>query len=272
MKEFVRYLLGEEISSLQIGLFDVWHFLYLFVIFFSAILVAVLMRKKSSEAKDKVLRIYAYLVIGFYIADFFLVPLSDSYDRISVDKLPFHVCTLAGVFVPFVQFNPKFAKIRSVIVTLAIASSMMWMCYPGSALGGQPPFSYIIFQTFIYHGLLFSWGFLHLALGKTVLSFRKIWMELAAVLIILVWATLGNTLYDAQNWFFVEYSIFPFLTDEIMPPVVVFCVFGTCFLVYCAFYGVRGIARRVGGKGKSSLDSAAPESESSKEKELAGRT
>ena len=138
---------------------------------------------------------------------------------------------------------------------------MMWMCYPGSALGGQPPFSYIIFQTFMFHGLLFSWGFLQLAFGKTVLNFRKIWMELAAVLIILVWATLGNTLYDAQNWFFVEYSIFPFLTDEIMPPVVVFCVFGTCFLVYCAFYAVRGIARRIGKKAETASEHTAIEAE-----------
>ena len=245
MRELVRNLLSENTSSLQIGLFDIWHFTYLFVIFFSAILVALLLRKKSAAAKDKTLRIYAYLVIGFYIADFFLMPLSDSYDMISVDKLPFHICTLTGVFVPFAQLNPKFKKIRPVIVCFAVASSLMWMCYPGSALGGQPPFSYIIFQTFMYHGLLFSWGFLQLAFGVTELNLRKLWMELCGALIILVWASLGNEVYESYNWFFVKHSIFPFLSDEVMPPVVIFCVVGTCFLVHLAYYGVRGIARRI---------------------------
>ncbi len=271
MREFVAYLLSENNSSLRIGLFDIWHFLYLFVIFFSAILIAVLMRKKSAAAKDKVLRIYTYLVIGFYIADFFLMPLSDSYDRISIDKLPFHICTLTGVFVPFAQFNKNFLRIRPVIVTFAIASSMMWMCYPGSALGGEPPFSYIIFQTFMYHGFLFSWGFLQLAFGVTELKLRNLWMELCGVLLILFWSILGNTLYEGQNWFFVEYSIFSFLPDNVMPPVVVFCVMGTCFLVHCAFYGTRGIARRIGSKKEIPRDLTSHEIEHSKEKEPVGR-
>ena len=61
------------------------------------------------------------------------------------------------------------------LVMLAVASSMMWMCYPGSALGGQPPFCYLIFQTFMYHGFLLCWGFLNLALGVVTLDIKKIW-------------------------------------------------------------------------------------------------
>ena len=243
MRAFVTWLLSENNSSREIGLFDGWHFMYLSVIILGSILTAILLAKKSRAAKDKTLRILAYLVIGFYIADFFLMPLSDSYGRISIDKLPFHICTLTGVFVPFVQFNKRFWWLRSATVTLAIASSLMWMCYPGSALGGEPPFSYIIFQTFMYHGFLFAWGFLNLALGVTELKLRELWVDLGAVLVILMWSTLGNTLYDGQNWFFVEHSIFDFLPDKVMPPVVVFCVMGTCLVIYGVYYGVRGLFR-----------------------------
>ncbi len=245
MKEFFAWLFSENNSNLEIHLFDQWHFLYLFFTFSIPILLTFLLRNRSEKAKEKAVRIYAYLTVSLYIIDFFIMPLSDSYNGISAYKLPFNICTIMAVMVPFAQFNPKFAKIKDVIVVLSIASSLMWMCYPGTALGGQPPFSYVIFQTFVYHSFLFAWGFLNLTFGFVKLEFKKIWKEFAAILIILVWAFFGNTVYDAgYNWFFIETSIFPFLSDEIMPFMVVFCVFGTCFLVFCAYYGVNAIIRK----------------------------
>jgi len=245
MKVFINWLFSEHNSSLRIDLFDGWHFLYLFIIFGGSILLAVLFHNKEERAKQKLLGLMAYFTIGLYIADFFIMPLSDSYSGISVYKLPYNVCTIMAVFVPFVQFNKRFKAIKSPVVTLSVACSLMWMCYPGTALGGQPPFSYIIFQTFMYHGLLFCWGFLNIALGEVKPDFKKIWKEFLAILVILVWAWFGNTVYDGeQNWFFIEKSIFPFLSDEIMPPVVVFCVFGVCVVIYAAYYAIRAICNR----------------------------
>ena len=245
MKEIVTWLLSQNNSSLKIGLFDGWHFLYLFVIFGGTALIGIFFSKKSPAAKDKVLRVFAYLTFGLYIADFFLMPLSDSYNGISVYKLPFNICTILAVCVPFVQFNKRFVPIKSAVVSLSITSSLMWMCYPGSALGGQPPFSYVIFQTFMYHGLLFAWGVLNLALGEIELDFKKIWKEFLGILMILVWAAFGNMIYDGeQNWFFIETSIFPFLSDEIMPVMVVFSVLGSCVVVYSVYYAVRAMIRK----------------------------
>ena len=149
MKALITWLFSENNSRLQIGLFDIWHFLYLFIIFGGSILLAVLLAKKSEQAKERVIRLFAYLTVGLYVADFLIMPLSDSYNGISVYKLPFNICTIMAVLTPFVQFNPKFRAIKTPVVTLSVASSLMWMCYPGSALGGQPPFCYLIFQTFI---------------------------------------------------------------------------------------------------------------------------
>lgn len=245
MRDFVHKLFSENTSSLEIGLFDVWHFLYLFIIFGGSILLGVLFSKKSAEAKEKVIRLFAYLTIGLYIADFFIMPLSDSFNRISEYKLPFNVCTIMAVMVPFVQFNKRFAPIKSAVVTLSIASSLMWMCYPGTALGGQPPFCYVIFQTFMYHGFLFAWGFLSLALGEIRLEIKKIWKEFCGILIIFVWACFGNAIYDGEhNWFFIEKSIFPFLSDEIMPLMVILSVFGVCLAIYGIYYGVCAIIKK----------------------------
>ena len=245
MKEFFAYLFSENTSDLQIGLFDVWHFTYLAIIFGGTLLLSLVMQKKSETAKEKVLRIFAYLVIAFYVGDFFIMPLSDSYSGISAYKLPFNICTIMAVMVPFVQFNPRLKGIKTPVVVLSMASSVMWMCYPGTALGGQPPFCYLIFQTFMYHGLLFCWGVLNLSYGAVKLDIRKIWKEFVAILCILVWAWFGNTVYDADyNWFFIETSIFPFLTDEIMPIMVVSGVFAVCLVLYGAYYGIRKLCSK----------------------------
>ncbi len=246
MKEFVRMIFSQNNSDLKIGLFDIWHFLYLTVIIGGTALLAILFRNKTEEKKTWLTHLFAYLTIGLYVADFFIMPLSDSYSGISVYKLPFNICTLMAVLVPFVEFNPKFAKIKKTVVTLSVTASLMWMCYPGSALGGQPPFSYIIFQTFMYHGFLFSWGALNMCFGKVTLEFKKIWQELVGILIILVWADLGNTIYGREyNWFFIETSIFPFLPDAIMPVATVVSVFACSALVHCIYYGVRAISSHI---------------------------
>ena len=246
MQEFFAKLFSQNNSSLSIGLFDIWHFMYLFIIIGGSVGLAFLYKNKSKTKREKLVRLFAYLAIGMYIADFFIMPLSDSYNGISAYKLPFNICTIMAVLVPFVQFNPKFSKLKTVIVTLSIASSLMWMCYPGTALGGQPPFCYIIFQTFMYHGLLFAWGFLNLALDLVRLDWRKLWKEFLFILAILVWAAFGNAVYPGEyNWFFIEKSIFPFLTDSIMPLMVVACVFGTVFVVYCAFFGYKALLKKL---------------------------
>ena len=239
MQSFFAWLFSENTSDLQIGLFDIWHFLYLFIIFGGTALLSVLIAKRSQTTKDRTLQLFAYLVIGLYVADFFIMPLSDSYNGISAYKLPFNICTIMAVLVPFVQFNPKFSKIRQPVVTLSIASSLMWMCYPGTALGGQPPFCYIIFQTFMYHGFLFCWGVLNLAYGDVVYDIRKIWKEFVGILMILVWASFGNAVYDSgYNWFFIQTSIFPFLSDEIMPLMVVLSIFSVCLVIYGIYFAL----------------------------------
>ena len=245
MKDFFANLFSEHNSTNQIGLFDEWHFLYLFIIFGGAVLLSVIFHGKSDKTKTKLLRLMAALTIGFYVADFFIMPLSDSYNGISIDKLPFHICTFMSICAGFAQFNRKFKRIKPAIVVLSIASSLMWMCYPGSALGGQPPFSYIIFQTFMFHGLLFNWGVLNLSLGVIKLNIKKIWVEFCGILIILVWSMFGNAIYNDQNWFFTKHSIFEFIPDNIMPPVVVFCVFGTCLVIYGAYYLALAIAGKI---------------------------
>lgn len=242
MREFVYWLLSENNSDLKITLFNEWHIFYLLIAFGSAFAIAAIFRNKSDASKEKVLRVYAFVTIALYIADFFLMPLSDSYGgRIAINKLPFHICTLMSICAAFAQFNKNFKPIKEPIVVLSLVSSLMWMTYPGSALGGEPPFSYIIMQTFMFHSFLFGWAFLNLALGVVKLNIKNVWQELFGILLISAWATIGNTLYEDQNWFFLADSIFSFIPDEAMPVTVITAVFAMCLLIYGIYYGVHEI-------------------------------
>ncbi|MBE7076098.1 MAG: hypothetical protein E7375_03450 [Clostridiales bacterium] len=252
MREFFLWLFSENNSKMEITLFSIWHIFYLVLIIGGSVLIACLLKNKSQKAKDITLKIFAYLTIGLYVADFFIMPLSDSYNGISAYKLPFNICTMMAILVPFAQFNKKFAPIKSAIVTLSLASSLMWMVYPGSALGGQPPFSYIIFQTFMYHGFLFAWGFLSLALGSVKLEMKKIWKELIAILLMLAWAAFGNAVFQQYDWFFITGSTFPFIPKWLMPIVVVASVFGVCLVVYGLYYATKTVARKIKEKKKVS--------------------
>ena len=244
LHEFVTHLLRRNNSNLEIEMLNVWHILYLLLIFGGAVLLALAWRNKSAVSQDKLLRTLAYLVIGLYILDFFCMPLSDSYSGIDTDKLPFHFCTFVGVLVPFAQFSPRFASVKKVVAVLAVTSSLMYVCYPSSALGDIPPFCYKVVQTFAFHGCLLIWGVLNLALSKVELRWNTIWHEYAAVLMILMWAAFGNAVYADYNWFFIKESFFDFIPQKLMPAVVIFCVYGSIFVVYCGYFAICALVRR----------------------------
>lgn len=255
MHNFFTKLFSENNpTKLEIKLFNFWHFFYLIIIFGTAILLTFLLKNKSQQAKEKACKVFSYLTIGLYVADFFIMPLSDSYDGISSYKLPFNICTIMAILAPFAQFNKKFTPIKDTIIVLSVASGLMWMTYPGSALGGEPPFCYIIFQTFMYHGVLFIWGFLNLSLGEVTLNIKNIWKEAIGILLILVWAWFGNSVYEKWNWFFIKKSIFPFLPDSIMPVMVVTCVFLVCLSVYGLYYLIALIVNKIKNKKTLAID------------------
>jgi len=255
MRDFFLKLFSENNSSLTITLFSFWHIFYLVMIFAAAIALSLIFKNKSEKTRNLVVSIFAYLTIILYVADFFIMPLSDSYNfEMSAWKLPFNICTIMAILVPFVQFNKKFKPIKVVVIMLSMASSLMWMCYPGSALGGQPPFSYIIFQTFMYHGFLFLWAVLSITLNKEKLSIKNCWKDLIGILLILAWAAFGNAVYDKYDWFFIKGEVFPMFPKWAMPIIVVGCVFGVCLVLYGIYYLIKFIASKCSKHKQNKID------------------
>lgn len=248
MSSFFTKIFGEPNTSVEITLFSIWHILYIVLILAAAFGLYFALRKKSDNAKTTTLKVLAYLVIGFYILDFFIMPFSEG--EINIDKLPFHICTLTGIFIPFVQFNKKFKPIRNLITCFAIVSSLMYITYPGSALGGVAPWSYKVVQTFVYHGLVFVWGFLSVTLKAVEFNFKDIWKEAVGLVVLIAYALFANWAYVGipnghhYDWFFVTGSTFPFIPAWLMPFCVFVAVFGMCAIIYLIDFVVKKIIKK----------------------------
>ncbi len=111
-----------------------------------------------------------------------------------------------------------------------------------------------VIQTFVYHGLMFAWGFLSVSLKAVSFNFREIWKEAVGIVILIAWAFLGNYAYGGipeghhYDWFFITGSTFPFIPPWLMPFVVFAAVYGMCVLIYLIDYVVKRIAQKKGEK------------------------
>lgn len=227
----------------SIELFGLWHILYVVLIIGLTIFVACKTFKKSREVKDKVLGIYAGLILFVYIADFFIMPFYVGGLGSVLDKLPFHICTLMGVLIMLSRYVKVLKPIKKVVAVLSVVSSLMYMTYPGSAIGDISPFVYKVIQTFVFHGLVFGYGVLSITTGDVKLGFKKIYEEAIALVFIMCWANFGNTAYRAlestggstYDWFFITGSTFPFIPAKVMPLVVIICIFAMCAIIQFIF-------------------------------------
>ena len=221
MRNFLLWLFEDKDEPFDITFLSVWHLLYLFLIVGLTIALAFYLNKRE-EKKRPVLRAIAFALVCVYVADFFIQPLSTSDFSMNIDKLPFHICTVLCPVVAFPEFNPKFAKIKEPVAFLSIVAPMMYMVYPGTAIGDISPFCYEIIQTFVYHGLLFSWGVNKVASGEFVPTIRHWYKSLIGISLIAVWATVGNLTYNTSyfgndpnahhyDWFFLTGTTFPFV-------------------------------------------------------------
>lgn len=231
MREVFKYLFRKSLKP-EITLFSGWHFMYIALIIGLTLGLVFLIRNKSEKTKILVTKIICYALVIVYIADFFIMPLYGVEMGGYLDKLPFHFCTSVGILAAFVQFNKSFKWAKQPVAALAIVSTLMYITYPGSALGGIGAFSYKVVQTFVYHGLLFAWGVLFVTTKQTELKWKDIWKPLLLIVSICLWAAFGNAVYADYDWCFITGSTFPFIPTWLMPIVVVAAVFAMISIIY----------------------------------------
>ena len=243
--------LGTEITVTPFSLF---HFIYLAAIIGGISVLYFIFRSASAEKKKRLLDLLTILLIFSYISDFFVhdfvyaEKVNGEYvgGGLNMDKLPFHICVVLCPLSALAQFSGRLRKYREPIVMLAIIAPMMYLIYP-AGIGSGEPWCYRILQTMFYHGVLFAWGILSVALNAIKPDIKRCHMSLILLIIITLWAKLGNILLK-HNWFYleedafyiglVEGGIIPKWSLMIINPIVFFSV-------VLALYGVLYMIKRM---------------------------
>lgn len=245
MHNFMIWLFKKRTEPFEIAFLNFFHILYLLIILGCAIGLAYYL-KSHKEKTRPTLRALSYVITALYVSDFFLQPFVSSDFTMNIDKLPFHICTVLCPIIAFAEFNPKFAKIKEPVAILAIAAPLMYLVYPGNAIGEISPICYKILQTFIYHGCVFTWGLNTLSSGEFVPTIKNWYKSLIAIGCIAAWATFGNLAYNTSytgndpcdwhyDWLFLTGSSFG-MSPILMPFLSIAAIFGTAMAIYGIYY------------------------------------
>lgn len=259
MYQIMNSLLSDKKGGIVFSCFGIWHMLYMLVIFGIIVLVIFLLKDKDRTIKQRAVDISVNCAFGLYIADFFLMPFA--YGQIDLEKLPFHACTAMCVMCFLSRRNPFLGRFKSQFALLGMISNLIYVIYPAGVGWYQiHPISYRVVQTLLFHGTMSAYGVFALAFGDVTLEWKNLKKDLIVLAAMMLWALLGNTLYNSTygtyshffNWFFVIRDPFYLLPESIapylMPFVIILVFFAAEMLVYFAYFCVKklfAVARRV---------------------------
>ena len=248
MREVLINIFKDDISfGPDITLFGYMHIIYFLIILGFTFFMAYYFRNKDDATKKKILDIYEIVIVCLYLGDFFVHPFMNNENALNVDKLPFHLCTIACPLIVITRVFPNHTKhIAHAVPILGLVGSLMYLTCPSGAVGdGVKAFSYRMIQTFMYHGAVFTYGVLTMAYGENKLEYKKIYVE-AIMIALLVLISLGaNSAYSIPgghhyDWFFTtgsSYGVSPYL----MPFIMLVVIFAMCNAIYLIYFGVRKI-------------------------------
>ncbi len=191
-------------TGIRVTPFSPAHLVYLALVFGSFIFLYLRYRDRQMQEKEKLLRGLVYALMLSYFSDFFVQQFV--YGGMTEEKLPFHICIVIAVMIPFAQFNRNGKKILEPVTVMAILSTLMYLMVPASVGEGEP-WCYQTVQVMFFHGVELLWGLLNLMLGVVRLEKRNIWKSAVLLGAITLWAKFGNLLYQ-RNFFFLEEDAF----------------------------------------------------------------
>ena len=227
MYSLLHGLLSDKKGGEIFTLFGGWHFFYIALTLATVVRVFLCLKNKDGQAKEKCTRLLIGIAFGFYIADFFLMPVA--YGEIDIEKLPFHACTATCVL-SFLSYHCKFlAKHRTSFVMLGLISNLVYLIYPAGVMWhAVHPLSYRVIQTLLFHSIMTVYGALVLIYERERISMKKSYRDLIVLVCMTVWAILGNAVYNGTaegyshffNWFFVVRDPFYILPASVSPFVM----------------------------------------------------
>ena len=250
MREILINIFKDDTFGPDITLFGFFHLFYFFIIICVTLLLIFLFKDKEESKKKKLLDIYAIVLVGLYLGDFFVHPFMNNENALNVDKLPFHLCTIACPLITIIRIFPdKTKRIANAVTVLGLVGAIMYLTCPNGAVGpGVKAFSYRMLQTFTYHGVLFTYGILSLTLGACKLDYKKIYMEAIMILALILISLGANHAYSIPgghhyDWFFTTGSSFG-VNDIAMPFIMFGIIFAMCNAIYLLYFGIKKLIEK----------------------------
>ena len=251
MYSYMHALLSDKSGDAVFTCFGLWHIGYILVFLGCIALVYLRFRHRSPEEKRRAARAFLHIAFGLYIADFFLMPFA--YGEIDIEKLPFHICTAACVGCFLSCHTRFFGKVRMQLALLGLISNLVYLFYPAGLMWYQiHPLSYRVAQTLAFHAAMSDYGLLTLAFDEEGLSLKNWKKDLAVLAALLLWAVVGNLLYNGEagtyshmfNWFFVVRDPFGLFDARVTPYLMPFLNLALFSLAELLAYGIYKSLKR----------------------------
>ena len=251
MYEILHRIFADQKAGAIFTCFGVWHILYMCLIVAGIVTAVCLLRHRSDEIRQRAQTTAIHLAFGLYILDFFLMPFA--YGAIDLEKLPFHMCTAMCVLSFISTHHTKLRKFKFQFAVLGLVSNLIYVIYPAGVGWYQiHPLSYRTVQTLLFHGLMSAYGVFTLVFRKEKLRWRDSLKELVVIVMMTLWAILGNTLYNGTageydhffNWFFVVRDPFYILPASIAPYIMPFVMIAVIYVADLLVYAVWKIPQR----------------------------
>lgn len=246
MYNFLSNLLSDKKGGAIFSCFGIYHLIYMFLILGGIALAIFLLKSKGENVKKRAVNITIGCAFGLYMLDFFLMPFA--YGEIDIEKLPFHICTAMCVLCFLSNHTKFFGKFKVQFALLGLISNIIYVIYPAGVGWYQiHPLSYRVYQTLLFHGFMTAYGLFVLIFDNIKLEWKNCYKDLLVVISMVLWALLGNTLYNGElgffNWFFVVrdpfYIIPEGISTYIMPFLVAISFFAVELLAYLIYFGIK---------------------------------
>lgn len=255
MYELLNGIFADKQGGEVFTCFGIYHFIYLAVFCIALFLFIFCLRNKEKATQKKAVNILISFAFCLYMADFFLMPFA--YGYIDIDKLPFHACTSMCIMSFWSRHNSFLGRFKQQFTLIGLISNIVYVVYPQGVQSYEiHPLSYRALQTLLFHGVMVIYAIVALVYDDFKLEWKRCYRELAALVILAVWAVFGNTLYSGSlgdyshdfNWFFVKRDPFGALPEPlanyVMPFVTVAAFFGMNMIIYIIYFGIKKLAKK----------------------------
>ncbi len=193
-------------QDIAVGTFSSTHLIILALLFLSMIAMVVFLKRQTTVIQDKTIKGIAWSVVVLELIRMAWIVMINKPELMPVAFLPFHLCGLMAIFIPFAVYTKSDVLIEFVYVA-GIAGAGMALLTPDVSM--YPLLSLQFIQSMIIHALIFFCGIFYIFVQgyrPRIKNAPKVLM----LLILLAVAVFPVNVYlqnQQANYFFLMYGI-----------------------------------------------------------------